>query len=344
MNVTRSQDSSGQGTSAASAPYPQSKAPRGRFEEDGPVLVGACWKARFADGRLVSWVADGAELLDRPPRLELWRAPTDNDRGGPLVPSMAAEWERAGLHRLMTRVERLKMAESEGRVDVETRSAPAGQAWGIRCSWTYCFAADGRLALVIQGRPEGEAPTTFGRIGLAMALVGEFKEVSWYGLGPHETYPDSMSAGRVGRYCFSVDEMETPYVVPQENGHRSETRWCQLSDGRRALLVVGAPRFGFSVHRWSTAALAAARHRDELVPEPCLWLQLDHRQHGLGSASCGPGPLEKHLLRSGPFRFALGFRRLTHAPADPGPAARDLAAWLGEIADRPETAAGQPGA
>ncbi len=46
--------------------------------------------------------------------------------------------------------------------------------------------------------------------------------------------------------------------------------------------------FGFSAHRWSTAALAAAGHRDELMPEPRTWLHLDHRQHGLGSAACGP--------------------------------------------------------
>ena len=73
----------------------------------------------------------------------------------------------------------------------------------------------------MQGVPEGEAPACFARVGLAMALVPRFQEVSWYGLGPHETYPDSVSAGRLGRYRASVEQMETPYVVPQENGHRS---------------------------------------------------------------------------------------------------------------------------
>ena len=305
--------------------------PRVSVGVSGPVVAGTSWEASFAGAGLVSWAVGGTELLDQPPRLELWRAPTDNDRGGPMVPAVAAEWEKAGLHRLEQRVERLEVAESEARVVLETRLAPAGQAWGVRCTYSYCFDADGRLALVVEGRPEGEAPATFARVGLAMALAQTFNEVSWYGLGPHETYPDSMSAGRVGRYCAPVDELETPYVVPQENGHRSETRWCQLSDGRRGLLVAGAPRFGFSVHRWSTAALAAARHRDELVPEPRLWLQLDHRQHGLGSASCGPGPLEQYVLRSGPFRFALGFWPFAQVPSDPGPAGRDLAAWTAEV-------------
>ena len=295
---------------------------------DGATVSGASWKARFAGGGLVSWVVGGNELIDRPARLELWRAPTDNDLGRTFVNPVAAEWEKAGLHRLEQRVDRLEVDEGAARVTIETRVAPPSLAWGVRCTYSYHFDAGGRCALVVEGRPEGEAPATFARIGLAMALVPAFNEVAWYGLGPHETYPDSMCAGRVGRYRASVDEMETPYVVPQENGHRSETRWCQLSDGQRGLLVVGAPRFGFSVHRWSTAALAAARHRDELVTEPRLWLQLDHRQHGLGSASCGPGPLEEYLLKSGPFRFALGFWPREQVAADPGPAARDLVGWL----------------
>ncbi len=51
---------------------------------------------------------------------------------------------------------------------------------------------------MVEGEVEGDGPSTFGRVGLAMALVPAFEEVAWYGRGPHETYPDSMTAGRVG--------------------------------------------------------------------------------------------------------------------------------------------------
>lgn len=308
----------------------QARKPSVTYGPDEVSVAGQSWEARFAGGWLASWTTDGRELIARPPRLELWRAPTDNDRGGPFVQSTAAVWEKAGLHRLEHRVESI---DTDGAgdgfiVSVATRLAPAGQAWGVRCTYQYAFDGDGRLALFVEGNPEGEAPATFARIGLAMALVPSFAEVAWYGLGPHETYPDSMSAGRLGRYGARVEDMETPYVVPQENGQRSQCRWCQLSDGRRALVVVGSAPFGVSAHRWSSAALAAARHRDELVPEPRLWLHLDHRQHGLGSGSCGPGPLEQYVLRSGPFSFGLGLWPLLGVPSDPGPAARELATWV----------------
>lgn len=321
---------------ARSAGSPRSPAaPSLTRDNDGATVAGASWQARFSGGALVSWVMGDAELVDRSPRLELWRAPIDNDRGGPFVSPVAAEWEKAGLHRLQHRLARFEAVEDAEhgvvRVSAETRVAPAGQGWGVRCTYRYTFDAEGRLALLVEGEPLGDAPASFARVGLAMALPPAFSEVSWYGLGPQETYPDSMSAGRIGRYAGSAEELETPYVFPQENGHRSETRWCQVSAGKRGLLVVGQPRFGFSVHRWSTAALAAARHRDELVAEPRLWLQLDHRQYGLGSASCGPAALEQYVLKSGPFRFMLGLRPLAEVAADPGPVARDLVAWAREL-------------
>jgi beta-galactosidase/beta-glucuronidase len=317
---------SGSGREERRSLYPAGARPRVDEQPDGCEVSGHGWTARFVGGWLTSWSAFGGELVDRPPQLELWRAPIDNDRLGLRVQAAATEWADHGLHRLQHRVCAVGARRVDGHVEVvvTTRVAPAALAWAVRCTYRYVFDSMGRLAIAVDGDLEGDAPSTFGRVGLAMALVPTLSEVAWYGHGPHETYPDSMEAGRLGRYWASVEDLETPYVVPQENGHRSEARWCQFSDGHRGLLAVGAPHFGFSAHRWSTEALAAARHRDELVPEPRTWLHLDHRQHGLGSAACGPGPLEQYVLRSGPFRFSVGLWPVSPLAVDPGPAARQL--------------------
>ena len=321
-------------TASAQTASPQTGPPgrRPKVEEhaDRLVVAGSGWEACFTGGWLTSWTAFGSELVDQAPQLELWRAPIDNDRLGLRVAAVAKDWADHGLHRLQHRVCGVGARSTDGHVEiaVTTRVAPAVLAWGVRCTYRYRFDAAGGLAIVVEGDMEGTGPSTFGRVGLAMALVPAFSDVAWYGLGPQETYPDSMTAGRLGRYEARVEELETPYVVPQENGHRSEVRWCQISDGYRGVLAVGAPGFGFSAHRWSTAALAAAGHRDELVPEPRTWLHLDHRQQGLGSAACGPGPLEQYVLNSGPFRFSVGLRPVAPLALDPGPAARELAEAL----------------
>ena len=303
-------------------------------------MTGSEWEARFAGGWLTSWTAFGAELLDRPPQLELWRAPIDNDRLGLWVPAVAKEWADHGLHRLQHRVCAVAARSTDGHVEVAvtTRVAPAVLAWCVRCTYRYIFDAAGRLAIVVEGEVEGDAPSTFGRVGLAMALVPAFEEVAWYGLGPHETYPDSMTAGRLGP--LPGVRRRAGDAVRRASGERPPQR--------RALVPASRTATGES-WRWaprSSASAPTAGPRppwrpppisDELVPEPRTWLHFDHRQHGLGSAACGPGPLERYVLKSGPFRFSVGLWPGSPLAVDPGPAAHELRELLREAGGQAAT-------
>ncbi|MFD2352758.1 hypothetical protein ACFSTC_30925 [Nonomuraea ferruginea] len=71
--------------------------------------------------------------------------------------------------------------------------------------------------------------------------------------------------------------------------------------------ITGAPVFGLTVRPWSTAALDAAAHRPDLVPDGRLHLTLDLAQHGIGSAACGPATLARYELRARPATFRLRF-------------------------------------
>ena len=123
---------------------------------------------------------------------------------------------------------------------------------------------------------------------------------------PGEAYRDIRRAARVGRFAASVDELQTPYVRPQENGNRTEVRWATLTDGRgTGLRVEGRPHFDVTARRWTSEDLDAATHTPELVPGDRIWVNLDHAQQGIGTASCGPGVLPQHDLDVVPTTFAL---------------------------------------
>ena len=68
------------------------------------------------------------------------------------------------------------------------------------------------------------------RLGITFELP-KVERVEWFGTGPNEAYVDTREAAAVGKYSATVDELQTPYVRPQENGHRIDTRWATL-DGR----------------------------------------------------------------------------------------------------------------
>jgi beta-galactosidase len=141
--------------------------------------------------------------------------------------------------------------------------------------------------------------------------------VEWFGRGPGEAYPDTGRAARVGRFAASVDRLQTPYIYPQENGSRADVRWATLTDRRgTGLRLAGEPTFHLTVRPWTSEQLDQARHPTDLVPDTRHWVNLDHAQHGIGSASCGPGVLPAYRLDATPTSFAVWFAQ--YPPVSPG--------------------------
>jgi beta-galactosidase len=154
--------------------------------------------------------------------------------------------------------------------------------------------------------PIGGHSVTLPRLGLRVALPGGFDEVEWFGPGPDESYMDSRAAARIGRYAARVDALQTPYPVPQENGNHVDTRWLRLSGpGLPVLRVEGQPWFDFTVRRWTSEDLDRAQHPQDLRDSGHVWLNVDHVQQGLGSASCGPSLPDRYRVAVRDYEFAV---------------------------------------
>jgi Beta-galactosidase/beta-glucuronidase len=256
-------------------------------------------------GELKSWSYNGIELLTLGPRLELWRAPTDNDR-----PNVAVQWRKAGLHWLQSQTRAVHWQQSADQkavtLEVQTRIAPPILAWGITTAFTYTITGDGALRIDVQGQPQGHAPRTLPRLGLTLHLPGDFKQATWYGRGPGESYRDTKLANRFGVYSCDVADLSTPYEYPQENGNRTDVNWLTLRNaqgiGIRAKVT---PQFNFSAHYYTTWDLERATHPYELPQREDITLHLDYDLHGIGTESCGPGPLPQYELLTGKFHFQV---------------------------------------
>ena len=104
-----------------------------------------------------------------------------------------------------------------------------------------------------------------------------------------------------------VVDLYVPYVMPQENGGRTDCRRLELTDGTRRLHVGGSDVFQFSAHHFTAGDLYAARHTNELKPRPEVFVTLDHKHCGLGTGSCGPATLQRYRVRPGTYRFSFCF-------------------------------------
>jgi beta-galactosidase len=243
----------------------------------------------------------------RGPVLDLWRAPTDNDRGEHGVP-LAPRWYELGLDRV---VHSLRSVERDGdALVVVTRSAPAATDLGMVSTFRWTGVAGG-VRLQWSVLPEGDWTVPLPRLGLRLALPADLVDVTWFGLGPGEAYADSTQAVRVGRYERTIDDLQTPYVFPQENGNRRDVRWAELRAADGAGLRLESPRtFDLAVRRWTSEDLEAARHTTDLAARDAVFVNLDVAQNGLGTASCGPGVLPQYELHAHPAGLEILLTRL----------------------------------
>ncbi len=263
-------------------------------------------------GRLTEWKFQGIDLIKTGPVLNLWRVPIDNDLWAQVhwkdIPSFK-EWKESGLHQLQQRIDAVRyMALGEHQVEiiVEARVAPPILNWGMTTTYTYTIDSDGKMDINVKGEPFGKLPQTFPRIGLKMEVPAMLDHVTWYGRGPGESYLDSKQANGVGVWMKKVEDFYTPYVYPQENGSRHEVRWAQLANTSGVgMRFRGKPLFDFNAQYYTMENLEKAQHTYDLVKQDFITVLIDHKQHGLGSASCGPDVLEKYRLKSGPFQFGL---------------------------------------
>jgi beta-galactosidase/evolved beta-galactosidase subunit alpha len=258
-------------------------------------------------GRIARWTASGRDLLVLGPRLNFWRAPIDND--APLLVS----WRREGYHLMMHRVDACACTQEQGkaRISISSRIAPPGVARGFAATYAYVVDGTGWVELEVKLQPVNDPLSPVPRVGLEMLVPQASDQVQWYGRGPGECYVDSRAAGRFGAWRRTVDELYTPYVHPQENGNRSDVRWVSFADVRgRGFFVRGYPTVDFSAHRWSRENLETAAHPTDLRPAPAMTVNIDWRQHGLGSAACGPGPWDQYVLTPQPVTFRIGIAPL----------------------------------
>ena len=222
------------------------------------------------------------------PTLNLWRAPTDND-GFKLTPELSERlgvggralhrWRQAGLHN--------RSADELVAHRLQVEHDDHGT--------TYRHSVE-----------VPEALADLPRIGVQFELPPRFRELRWYGQGPHENYPDRNRSAMMGVWRGPPDEL--PYLVPQEFGLRTGCRWLEIIDPEGGEAVrIGALQpstLSFSATHHRPSDLFEAPTQAEVRRRDGLMVCLDAAHRGLGTASCGPGVLPEYRIASGRHEFA----------------------------------------
>ncbi|MEM9752584.1 MAG: glycoside hydrolase family 2 TIM barrel-domain containing protein [Planctomycetota bacterium] len=272
-------------------------------------------------GGVAGLVLGDTPALVHGPTLNLWRAPTSNDGVKGKAEQWSASWKPLGVW-CNAGLNQLKLADTAPLKLTQTRDGSARVS--LAHTWT-CTGNDGTdyrivhrhvYTLMPNGRLHVENTVDLDRglpdvprVGVMLTLAEGFDQLEWFGRGPHESYPDRQAAAPIGRYRSTVAEQYEPYIVPQEHGLHTDTRWLTLRDPRRKLGLrfdTDAERpLHFSASHFTPQDLTDAYHTYNLTPRPEVTLCLDATHRGLGTASCGPDTLPKYRVPIKRHRFGF---------------------------------------
>jgi beta-galactosidase len=247
------------------------------------------------------------------PQLQLFRAPTDNDKG--FGKWLARDWREAGLTNLIRQVDSFNVGrEKSGRLVIETLVTSRAKDGGYKLKTIWTIRGDGSIEMENEFSPFGNLPL-LPRIGIVLRVAQDFENVRWLGRGPWENYSDRKDAADMGVWKSTVAQQYVPYLRPQENGNKEDVRWLELVDANGNGFKISAEEkpFSFSALHFTAGDLAAARHNYELKPRPEIILSLDARQCGLGNSSCGPGVLERYAAPPQVYHLDLRFSPLKNS-------------------------------
>ena len=260
------------------------------------------YEVSLVSGYIQRITKKGLVLSDAPMTFEVWRAPTDNDMW------TREKWEKRGFDKLQTKTYEVKVTKTKPEEVVVTASmALAGYIYYPYAfvDITYTFRRTGEVIVSYRGK-KGEDVDFFPRFGMRIRMPKGFRNVRYMGYGPFESYTDKKNASRVGVYETTVDGLFTDYVMPQENGSHTGTRFVEVTDPYGiGLRAESEATFSFNASHFTPKDLTEADHNWKLEKREETYLSIDYKMSGVGSGSCGPALPEQYQMNEKEFHFTF---------------------------------------
>ena len=258
-----------------------------------------------SNGSLVKLVSGSKTIMDEAMRPCFWRVPTDNDEGG-RNRSFASKWRATGLNDFkINPVSNNLITMSDKEILLRVKNELVFKTGKIIQFTDYTIFANGKIKADNRFEIDEKLPP-LARIGMLVVLPKSFDDLEWYGRGPMENYEDRKESAFVGIYQSKVADQHFPYIMPQENGNKSDARWLKIRSAQSSLSFEGSPYFNFTVHDYSPENLNASKTTHELVRGDKTYLHIDYRQMGLGGDdSWSPRVHKEFLLNRKVYNFSF---------------------------------------
>ena len=239
-----------------------------------------------------------------------WRPQTDNDFRGSKTHIILKEWKESESNRKVSLFTLNEISDFQKEVKI-IHSILNG-----RVEWTNIITIYGDGIININA--ETDMDTTLSvvpKIGLSMQIPAEYNLITWFGKGPQENYIDRSYGAFAGLYSLNIDDFITPYIMPQENGNRTEVRWMKLTaKDRSGIQIDGNQHLSISALPWTCEQIEKAQHTNELPSNNFIVVNIDLKQMGVGGNdtwTMRAFPLEQFQIKPGKYNYSFTLNSVT---------------------------------
>ena len=263
-------------------------------------------------GGLVSYRYAGKEMIEKIPMPNFWRAPVDNDNGS-MAPARYAQWKIASMyisHRnggMFDNVQ-TKVEEKDNTVTVTyTYFMPTTPA--SKCQVAYTVFGDGTIETKLMYDPVEGLPD-MPEFGMMFWFNADYDNLTWYGMGPDETYADRRHGAKLGIYSNKVADNMAKYLVPQECGNKVGVRYARLVDAKGRGILFEGDELSFSALPYTPHELENAAHAYELPQVHHTIVRVAFAQMGVGGDDSWGSWVhpEYHIDVTKPLEFTFRFK------------------------------------
>lgn len=263
------------------------------------------------EGTMTSFRVNGKNLIVAGPKLDLWRAFTDNDEKPIEKGSLSKEWRDAVKNQTVTDVSVQQISPSTIRITTTATLSSVGSAYQM----TYTIYGNGEVDIDLRLDNSKVAPKYKypHRVGTELVVPAGFKTMTWYGRGPHPTYSDRQFE-RIGQFSGTVDEQWIDYSRPQENGNKVDVRWMSLTDkdGDGLLFSAEGGPLAVGAKHYSQETMEASDYSFQMQRSDEIYVNIDHKQLGVGgNNSWGAIALPVYQLKNEAYTYSYRIRPIS---------------------------------
>jgi beta-galactosidase len=264
-------------------------------------LIGEGFKVSFnkENGRLIEINYGNENILLEGIKPNFWRAPIDNDYGFSM-PFKLKVWKQASKKQDFENI-RVKNFKSQG-VEVKTKYYMPNIKGFVEV--IYNVNTNGKINVKTSLSEISNKLPILPLFGTNFIINESYDNAKWYGRGPHENYQDRKTSSLVGLYNYKVSQMYFPYIRPQENGNRTDTRWLSLTNSKgKGIIIEASNVFEFSSHHqynddFDGGNRKTQTHTYDIDKRPIINLNINYRQMGVGGDdSWGKQPHEEYKIK-----------------------------------------------